>query len=127
MAAVGAATTTSPSTTTTISIGIRISMVATGTTSTVGIAAIAHRNCLREDVVTVTGSIIRSIGAGPLMGIAARQIASAGRLVEIRWRTGRPVRGTRSGARAVTWAPTAEALAELAVSVERAGLEEWAG
>src|SRR5271170_5155187 len=101
MAAVGVGTTTSPSTTTIISTATQTSTAETGTTSTVEIAAIAHHNCLREDAVTVAGSIIRSIEAGPHMGTATPQIASAGRLVEIRWLTGRPVRGTRSGARAV--------------------------
>ena len=55
------------------------------------------------------------------MAIATRRTASEGVLVETHWRTGRLVRGTRSGGRAAIWA--AIIAAELAVVEESVVLE----
>ncbi len=74
----------------------------------------------------VSGSITRRIAAVLRMETGLRQTGLAGRLAETRWPIVKQVRETRSGARAVMWAPTAEALAELEGSAEPAGAEALA-
>jgi hypothetical protein len=61
------------------------------------------------------GSTTHNIAAALRMETGLRQTGLVARLVGTRWPIVRPVRRTRSGARAVTWAPTA---AERVVSVE---------
>ena len=70
-------------------------------------------------LAAINGSTIRNIGAVLPMETGLRQTDLVARLAETLWQIVRPVRGTRSAARAVMWAPTA---AGQAASVELAEL-----
>jgi hypothetical protein len=71
-------------------------------------------------LAAINGSTTRNIGAVLPMETVLRQTDLVARLGETLWEIVRPVRETRSAARAVMWAPTA---AGQAASVELAGLE----
>jgi hypothetical protein len=75
---------------------------------------------LEEPEEVIGGSITQRIVAARLIETGPQQTGLAEPLAGTRWPIGRPVPGTRSGDRAVTWPPTPAELAGATVSVEQA-------
>jgi hypothetical protein len=75
---------------------------------------------LEELEEVIGGSITQRIVAARLIETGPQQTGLAEPLAGTRLPIGRPVPGTRSGARAVTWPPTPAELAGATVSAEQA-------